>query len=70
MFANVLIKFFTRPSEYENKAATQRVKQDVAMIDALHTALTRRPASLAQDFAGAAAILVILVVGLNLPALS
>ncbi|MEL6643536.1 MAG: hypothetical protein AAFQ79_06345 [Pseudomonadota bacterium] len=40
------------------------------MIDALHTALTRRPATLAQDLAGAAAILVILVVGLNLPALS
>lgn len=40
------------------------------MIDALHTALTRRPASLAQDLAGAAAIVVILVVGLNLPALT
>lgn len=44
--------------------------RDIAMINALHTALTRRPALLAQDLTGAAAIVVILVVGLNLPALS
>ena len=37
------------------------------MITDLKTALARSPATLAQDFAGGAALVVILLVGLNLP---
>jgi hypothetical protein len=39
------------------------------MFDTLKTAVSRNPATLAQDFAGAAAILVIFLVGLSLPGL-
>ena len=37
------------------------------MFDDLKAALTRAPATLAQDIAGGAALMVILVAGLHLP---
>lgn len=40
------------------------------MYEDLKTALTRNPATLARDFAGAAALMVMLLAGLSLPALS
>ena len=40
------------------------------MLDDLKTALSRSPARLAQDFAGAAALVVIFVAGLYLPVLT
>ena len=39
------------------------------MIDDLKAALTRNPGTLARDFAGATAIMVILLAGLSLPGL-
>jgi len=39
------------------------------MLDDLRSALSRAPATLAQDIAGGAALMVILVVGLHLPGL-
>ncbi len=39
------------------------------MLDDLKDALSRAPATLAQDIAGGAALMVILVVGLHLPGL-
>ncbi len=37
------------------------------MLNSLNRALSRPPATLAQDFAGAAALVVIFAVGLSLP---
>ncbi len=39
------------------------------MLNSLNRALSRPPATLAQDFAGASALLVMVVVGLSLPGL-
>ena len=39
------------------------------MIKDIRSALTRSPATLAQDFAGVAALLVIFLVGFSLPGL-
>ncbi|MEM6824492.1 MAG: hypothetical protein AAGB18_08540 [Pseudomonadota bacterium] len=40
------------------------------MIDTLKVALSRNPSLLARDFVGAAALMVVLIVGLSLPGLS
>lgn len=40
------------------------------MYDDLKAALTRDPATLARDFAGAAALVLMLLVGLSLPGLA
>ena len=39
------------------------------MFDDLKDALVRNPATLARDFAGATALMVVLMVGLSLPGL-
>lgn len=39
------------------------------MYNDLRTALTRDPATLARDFAGAATLVVMLIVGLSIPGL-
>lgn len=39
------------------------------MFEDLKSALTRNPSLLARDFAGAAALMVMLLVGLSLPSL-
>lgn len=70
MFANVLKKFFTGRTQYENKTATATPERIAAMIDDVRNALSRNPATLARDFAGAGALVVILLVGLSLPGLS
>ncbi len=40
------------------------------MYDDIRSALTRDPATLARDFAGAAALVLMLLVGLSLPGLT
>lgn len=40
------------------------------MFDDLKAAFTRNPAMLARDFAGATALMVVLLVGLSLPGLT
>ena len=68
MFANVLIKFFTERFGYENKEATQMTRS-FEMTKDLTSALKRARGTLAEDAAGLAALVGMLVVGLNLPTL-
>jgi hypothetical protein len=70
MFADVLKKFFTLSGEFENKEATETSKQGTpAMLSELKAVLTRSSDTLVQDAAGAAALVVMLIVSLHLPGL-
>jgi len=73
MFTFVLKKFFTERFKFENKEATPqparcltRNKRTPAMTE-LRETLARASGTLAQDFAGAAALAVIVLVALTLP---
>jgi len=68
LFSNVPKKFFTCCSLYENKEAT-RTERDMTFYQTLKAIALRSQATLAQDAAGAAALIVMLVVGLHLPGL-
>lgn len=67
LFSYVLKKFFTEPRRYENKEATDR---EVHMTDDIRQTIARLSPTILQDAAGAAALVVMLIVGLHLPLLS
>jgi len=67
LFANVLKKFFTWGGENENKGAT-KTEALMTTLKTLKSIATRSQDTLVQDAIGAAALVVILVVGLYLPA--
>ena len=71
MFTNVLIKFFTFGLKFENKLGTHNLKTGTAhMLIELKSAIERTSATLPGDLAGAAALVVMLIVGLHLPGLA
>jgi hypothetical protein len=67
VFTNVLKKFFTRRSHYENNMATNT---EVAMKDAMKTILSHTPKGAVEDLVGLAALFVILFAVLSLPGLT
>jgi len=67
LFANVLKKFFTARPKTENKQVTKRSQEVAPMIRTARTALRNAPATLAQDFLGASALVALLLAGLTLP---
>lgn len=69
MFANVLKKFFTKGYVFENKEATNLQTGVAQMLNELKEILDRTSSTLLSDFAGAAALVIMLVVGLHLPGL-
>ena len=66
MFANILKKFFTWTGKNENKGATTG---NIDMLTEMKNVVTRSSSTLLQDAAGAAALVLMLVIGLNLPGL-
>jgi hypothetical protein len=70
MFTNVLLKFFTRRKEYENKAATRMdQRQEFRMALEIKAVLERSRSTLVSDALGAVSLIVMLVAGLSLPGL-
>lgn len=67
VFTNVLKKFFTCRSDYENNMATNT---EVAMKDAMKTLLTHTPKGAVEDLVGLAALFVILFAVLSVPGLT
>ncbi|WP_189680945.1 hypothetical protein [Seohaeicola zhoushanensis] len=67
MFANVLKKFFTAAPENENKRSTLTTSTEQTPMTEIRNALSRCRATLAQDAAGVAALMVMLVAALHLP---
>ena len=67
MFANVLKKFFTASVENENKGAT-KTEAPMTTFKTLKSIALRSQDTLLQDAVGAAALVVMLVVGLHVPA--
>lgn len=67
LFANVLKKFFTGGKRNENKGAT-KTEATMTTLRTIKTIATRSQDTLLQDAVGAAALVVMLVVALYLPA--
>lgn len=67
MFTNVLKKFFTGLTKYENNSATS---MEIAMKDAIKTLIAVNPRGLAEDLAGVVALFVLLFAVLSLPGLA
>jgi hypothetical protein len=71
MFANVLKKFFTGRSVYENKEATiLTASRKTDMMTELKAVFARSAGTMVQDLAGVTALMVILVAALHLPGLA
>lgn len=73
MFTKVLKKFFTDSVQYENKRATELnalIGEDREMLNDILNTARRAPAAFLQDLFGAAALVVLLVGSLYLPALT
>ena len=68
LFTNVLKKFLPGRLIFENKEAT-RIRKAPPMLTDLKDIFARSSATLLQDLAGAAALVLMLFVGLNLPML-
>ncbi|MDA9020257.1 hypothetical protein N9H60_03680 [Flavimaricola sp.] len=69
MFTNVLKKFFTGESRYENKEATRMHKDGaVTMAQDIKSLIERTRGTLVADALGAVSLVVILMGGLCLPA--
>jgi hypothetical protein len=64
MFTNVLKKFFTALTKYENNTATS---MEAAMKQAMKTLLTSTPRGAVEDLVGLAALFVLLFAVLSLP---
>lgn len=76
MFTNVLKKFFTDWRTFENNTSTNAarplpdpVEEGPVEMTELKETLSRNAATIAQDFAGVAALVVIFLTGLSLPGL-
>jgi hypothetical protein len=71
LFTNVLKKFFTIVNKFENKGATNSLTTGTAkMFTELKSVIERSSATLFGDFIGAAALVLMLIVGLHLPGLT
>jgi hypothetical protein len=69
-FANVLKKFFTDWFGYENNLATSSLRKAETIHDTqtdLRTILSRARGTILQDLAGGLSLVILLLVGLNLP---
>jgi hypothetical protein len=64
MFTNVLKKFFTERSKYENNMAT---RMEIAMKDAVKTILASNGRGALEDAVGVIALFVLLFAVLSLP---
>lgn len=67
MFANVLKKFFTGLTDYENNTAT---RTEDAMKEAMKTLLSTTPRGAIEDLVGIAALFVLVFAMLSLPSLA
>jgi hypothetical protein len=67
LFPNVLKKFFTGLTKYENNMATSK---EIAMKAAVKTLLSHNPRGAVEDLVGLAALFVLLFAVLSLPGLT